>query len=254
MKITLAQLKPTASVSENTALIIEAMKESSAGAVVFPEGMLSGYEVNNKNWLKNLSFSELKESAERIGDLAKQKQIDVIFGSAWQLNGAWSNCGLYINSIGELSHVYSKINLATMDKPYFKAGNSLPVFKFNGITAGIQICREVRYPEQWRFLAIRGAKIFFHLNNAQKPTDTIWEHLLISRAYENQSFVISVNAVSSTQTLPSFIIDPDGNVLVKTNPKKDELTTIDIQLSNLKSNFLSQRREDIINVAEYPFR
>lgn len=249
MKITIAQLQPTGLVSKNTTAMLEAIGESPAGTIVFPEGMLSGYEVNDKNWLKNLSFEELNDSVERIKDLVKQKQIDVIFGSAWRTNGSWFNCGLYINRIGELSHIYSKINLAAMDKPHFKAGNSLPVFEFNGITAGIQICREVRYPEQWRALAIKGAKIFFHLNNAQKLTDAIWENLLISRAYENQSSVISVNAVSPTQALPSFVIGPDGNALAKTNPKKDELITIDIQLSNLISDFLSQRREDIVAIA-----
>lgn len=249
MKITIAQLQPTGLVSKNTAAMLEAIGGSPAGTIVFPEGMLSGYEVNDKNWLKNLSFARLKESVEKIGDLAKQKQADVIFGSAWQLNGAWFNCGLYINSIGELSHIYSKINLAAMDKPHFKAGDSLPVFKFNGVMAGIQICREVRYPEQWRALAIKGAKIFFHLNNAQKSTDAIWEHLLISRAYENQSFVISVNTVSSSQVLASFAIGSDGNVLAKTNPKRNELTTVDIQFSDLKSDFLSQRRPDVVDLS-----
>ena len=134
-----------------------------------------------------------------------------------------------------------------MDKPNFQAGNSLPVFKYNGLTAGIQICREVRYPEQWLFLAVNGVKIFFHLNNAQKPTDAIWENLLISRAYENQAFVVSVNAASPTQFLPSFVIDPDGKLIVKTSPKNNELITVDLNLKNLNSDFLSQRRADVVN-------
>lgn len=250
MKVTIAQLQPTVSVFKNTTSILKAIEESPTGTVVSPEGMLSGYDVNDKNWLKNLSFTELIEATNRIAILAKQKQIDVIFGSAWQVGGNWFNCGLYINSIGELSHIYSKINLAAMDKPNFKAGDSLPVFTFNGITAGIQICREVRYPEQWRVLAIKGAKIFFHLNNAQKSTDAIWEHLLISRAYENQSFVISVNAAGPTQVLSSSAIGPEGNILGKTNPKRNESLTVDVQLSNLKSDFLFQRRIDIVDISE----
>jgi predicted amidohydrolase len=249
MKITLAQLQLTASVSKNTAAIIEAVKEAPAGTVVFPEGMLSGYEVNDKNWLKNLSFTELEETVKKIGNSVKEKHTDVIFGSAWMIKGSWFNCGLYINSIGKLQYIYPKINLAAMDKPHFQAGDSLPAFKFKGLTAGIQICREVRYPEQWRFLAVNGVKIFFHLNNAQKPTDAIWEHLLISRAYENQSFVISVNAVSPTQSLPSFVIDPDGKVLAKTSPKSNELITVDLNLKNLNSDFLSQRRADVVDIA-----
>ena len=248
MKITIAQLRPTASVSKNAAAIIEAVESSPAGTVVFPEGMLSGYEVNDKNWLKNLPFTELEEAVTKIGNFAKKKHTDVIFGSAWMTKGSWFNCGLYINSIGELQHIYSKINLAVMDKSHFQAGDSLPVFKFKGLTAGVQICREVRYPEQWRFLAVNGVKIFFHLNNAQKPTDAIWEHLLISRAYENQAFVVSVNAVSPTQSLPSFVIDPDGKVLAKTGLKNNELITVDLQLKNSKSDFLSQRRADIVDI------
>lgn len=248
MKVTVAQLQPTVSVSKNTTSILKSIEESPTGTVVFPEGMLSGYDVNDKNWLKNLSFIELKDAVGRIKRLAKQKQVDVIFGSAWQIGGSWFNCGLYINSIGELSHAYSKINLAEMDKSYFQAGDSLPVFTLNGITAGIQICREVRYPEQWRALAIKGAKIFFHLNNAQKSTDAVWEHLLISRAYENQSLVISVNVAGPAQVLPSFVIDPNGNILAKTNLKRKELVIVDIQLTNLRSDFINQRRQDVIDI------
>ena len=248
MKITTSQLKPTEYISKNTDLILEAVKATPAEIIVFPEGMLSGYEVANKDWLKNLSFTELKHAVSKIGSLVKEKHIDAIFGSAWQIRGNWQNCGLLVNKDGKLQYIYPKINLSTLDRNHFHAGNSLSTFKIGGITAAIQTCREVRYPKQWRFLAINGAIIILHLNNAQKPADAVWEHLLITRAYENQIFVVSVNAASNTQTLPSFAIDPDGNVLAKTNPKRNELINVELRLDKAKNEFINQRRNDVIDI------
>lgn len=60
MRVTLAQLKPTRSISRNTGSILDAIKTTSAEVIVFPEGMLSGYEVDHKNWLNDLSFFGIK--------------------------------------------------------------------------------------------------------------------------------------------------------------------------------------------------
>lgn len=248
MKIIIAQLRPTRSISENAASILDAINKTSTEVIVFPEGMLSGYEVSNKDWLINLSFQKLKEATNQIRSLAKKRQISVIFGSAWQIKDNWYNCGLYINNSGELRHIYPKINLSFLDQNHFHAGDSLPTFKINGDMAAIQICREVRYPEQWRQLTINGAKIIFHLNNAQKPTDAVWEHLLISRAYENQIFVVSVNAAGNTRALSSFIIDPEGNVLAKTSPKQNETISAELQLDKVKRDFINDRRSDVVDV------
>lgn len=247
MKITIAQLKPTKFISKNTDSILNAIKAISTDVIVFPEGMLSGYEVDNKNWLNDLSFLELKDATNKIASLAKQKRINVIFGSAWQIKGHWYNCGLYINHDGKLQYVYPKVNLATLDRLHFLAGNSLQTFEIDNVTVAMQICREIRYPEQWRFLTINGAKIIFHLNNAQKPTDS-WKHLFITRAYENQIFVVSANAAGNTQVLPSFIIDPEGNVLAKTKPGENELVTVNLQLNKVKTDFIDQRRHDVIDI------
>lgn len=247
MEITIAQLKPTGSISKNISSILDAIKTTSTEVIVFPEGMLSGYEVNDSSWLKNLSFRELNEAVSKIKNLAKQRQVNVIFGSAWQIKGHWYNCGLYINHGGKLQYIYSKVNLATLDRIHFHAGNSLQTFEINNVTVAIQIFREIRYPEQWRFLAINGAKIIFHLNNAQKPTDS-WRHLFITRAYENQIFVVSVNAAGNTQVLPSFIIDPEGSILAKTKPGENELVAVNLQLNKVKTDFIDQRRHDVIDI------
>ncbi len=53
------------------------------------------------------------------------------------------------------------------------------------------MCREVRYPEPWRVLATKGARVFAYVNNAIGSSQgfEVWRSHLISRAAETQRFV-----------------------------------------------------------------
>jgi deaminated glutathione amidase len=84
---------------------------------------------------------------------------------------------------------------------------------------GLTVCYDLRFPELYRILAVRGARLFtvpsaFTLATGRDH----WEVLLRARAIENQAFVIAPNQVGEAPPHyssygRSAIVDPWGVVL-----------------------------------------
>lgn len=108
------------------------------------------------------------------------------------------------------------------------------------------MCRELVFPEQWKVLKKEGAQVFFHINNSIKESDKVREHLLIARAFENQTWVCSVNNAASPQTMLSMIIAPLGNIVWQSTAQKEEVHTEDIDLSKDSNLYLQQARYDLL--------
>ena len=87
------------------------------------------------------------------------------------------------------------------------------------LLAGLTVCYDLRFPELYRILAVRGARLLavpsaFTLASGRDH----WEVLLRARAIENQAFVLAPNQVGEAP--PHFssyghsaIVDPWGTVL-----------------------------------------
>ena len=62
----------------------------------------------------------------------------------------------------------------------------------DGTRLGLTICYDLRFPELYRILALRGARVVTIPSNFTKPTGQAhWEVLNRARAIENQVFVIA---------------------------------------------------------------
>src|SRR6202030_3053816 len=90
-----------------------------------------------------------------------------------------------------------------------------------GVELGMSICYDLRFPELYRILALRGARVLvvaaaFTL----ATTRDHWETLLRARAIENQAFVIAANQIGENEPGRhsggrSMIVDPWGVVLAQ---------------------------------------
>ena len=70
----------------------------------------------------------------------------------------------------------------------------------DGVELGLSICYDLRFPELYRILAVRGARVLtvpaaFTLTTTREH----WEVLLRARAIEDQCFVIAANQSASTR-------------------------------------------------------
>jgi predicted amidohydrolase len=117
-------------------------------------------------------------------------------------------------------------------------------------SVGIQLCRELRFPEQWGWMARRGAQILLHLNNAKRDDRylPVWKSHLISRAAETQRFVISANVAAPKQMSPTIVIAPDGQVLDEVVSDRLAVLRVGLDLSQVSDWYLGQCRTDVVRI------
>jgi predicted amidohydrolase len=91
----------------------------------------------------------------------------------------------------------------------------------DGVELGLAICYDLRFPELFRILAVRGARVIALPSAFTLPTTRDhWETLIRARAIENQTFVIAANQIGrhpggQQSGGRSMIVDPWGVVLAQ---------------------------------------
>lgn len=141
MKIKISQQQVTRNVDNNKKKITKVISESIKDEwIIFPEGMLSGYYPEDENYINNLNWEKLQESIEEIHRVVRKKGINCLFGTALFENENWYNSVIFLSKSG-VKQIYRKVNLATLDRKCFKAGNELDVYEDGGVNFGIQLCR-----------------------------------------------------------------------------------------------------------------
>ena len=194
-------------------------------------------------------------TTEFLGDLARELGVYVLGGSILEGDpGAarLSNTSTFFDPSGEMTAVYRKIHLFDVKvsgKEYLESANIAPgdeivTAKAGAATVGLSVCYDVRFPELYRLLALRGAEILavpaaFTLQTGKDH----WEILLRARAVENQTFVIAPaqwgrKADGRWTYGRSMIVDPWGTVLA-TCPDRDGYT-----LATLDLDFLDRFRTE----------
>lgn len=212
--------------------------------IVFPEGALSGYFPNDG--FEDLDYTLIDRCLYDLQKHCDVQRISILFGSLIK-RGTIFNSAIYIKPYKKL-HIYNKVNLATLERNKLSAGSSLKVFKHKDhVMFGVQLCREIKYPQQWQHLAKNGAKVIFHINNAidDDKEYPIWKSHLISRAAELQRYVVSVNAACIKQKCPTIAIDPTGKVLSEIQSKDLICKDLSLDLSSVSNWYLDQTRYDL---------
>ncbi|WP_404450156.1 carbon-nitrogen hydrolase family protein [Sutcliffiella horikoshii] len=252
LTIAVAQFKPTLNVSENLKKMMNLITQTNENdIVVLPEGCLSGYAHNLEFLNVNIAL-EIEQALFKLQLFTKKHNVHLIFGSCIREEGSWYNAGIYISPEG-IKHIYKKVNLAIHERGILKEGNVLSCFNLEigkaSFKGAIQICREIRFPEQWKFLSLNGADIIFYLTNIIDFEELdIWNAHLISRAAENQRYVISSNIAHEEQGCSSMVVSPKGKVIKMLEVDYESIERIQINLSGNSNWYLSQSRKDLLNV------
>jgi predicted amidohydrolase len=252
-----AQFPVSLSIQNNLKMIDSVLEKTKAGDwVLFPEGSLSGYSPD-MSFQQHINHDELAAGLKYIQQTAEQRMINVWVGACMSIDGKWFNTAHGFLADGS-AHVYRKINLANQERGAFSAGDQLPIFDVNTpdgvVKIGIQICRELRFPEQWGWLARCGAQVILHLNNAvgEDRFRSVWKSHLISRAAETQRFVLSANNAASKQGSPTIAINPDGLVLGEIVSAELAVLRVELDLSKASHKLLDQSRSDIVVIESKP--
>ena len=254
ISIVIAQTPVVWDVEDNLTTLREVLDHTHSGdVVVLPEGLLSGYG-DDLTPLDALDPAAVDNAVAQAAQLARQKQVHIFCGSLLPMDGGWCNAGLFFSAEGDYQ-VYRKINLAMNERGRLRPGNDLPMIDIphhaGRITAGIQLCREIRFPEQWRYLATAGAQLFIYLTNAANTHEPegVWRSHLISRAAENQRFLASANIAHTDQHCPSMLVSPRGEVLGELAYGRSDVLRRTLNMEEIGSWYLGQRRLDVLSTA-----
>jgi predicted amidohydrolase len=179
--------------------------------------------------------------------IARELGIDLVAGSfSERIEGAdkLANTSVHVAPDGEVRAVYRKVHMFDVDvdgvryreSEHEDAGSELVVSETaGGVELGLTICYDLRFPEQHRILAVRGARILVvPAAFTVATTRDHWPTLLRARAIENQCFVIAANQVGEhagglRSGGRSMIVDPWGLVLAQA-PDAETIVIADLDL------------------------
>lgn len=257
MKISLIQLDIAfGQPKENYAAAERSIRKAASGqpdCIILPEMWTTGYDLTR---LEEISDPEGVHTKAFISGLAREYGINIVAGSVASRQAAGITNTMYIfNRSGELTGEYSKLHLfRLMDEHlYLQPGQSKGLFTLDGASCAGLICYDIRFPEWVRAHTSRGAEVLFVSAEWPLPRLSHWRALLISRAIENQCYVIACNRSGSdpanTFAGHSMIIDPWGDVVCEAEGS-EEILTGDIDLQKVRDvrkqiPIFSDRRPDL---------
>lgn len=163
-------------------------------------------------------------------EVARELRVDLVAGSIVELtaDGRRFNTSVHVAPDGELRAAYRKIHLFDVEVTgvvYRESDGEDPgeeavtTTLHDGAELGMAVCYDLRFPELFRVLTLRGARVLA-LPSAftLATTRDHWEVLVRARAIENQCFVVAANQIGEhapgkASGGRSLIVDPWGTVL-----------------------------------------
>jgi predicted amidohydrolase len=233
MRVAAVQLNSTADTAANLAAadrLTRAAAADGARLIVLPE-----------KWTVIGSDEQLRAGAQALEGpaiswaqaTARELGVDLVAGSiAESVVGQekLANTCVHVDRKGEMRAVYRKVHMfdveidgrAYRESDVEQAGEEIVLSETaDGVELGLSICYDLRFPELFRILAVRGARVIALPSAFTLPTTRDhWETLIRARAIENQTFVIAANQVGAhpggnRSGGRSMIVDPWGVVLAQ---------------------------------------
>ncbi|HEY2718565.1 MAG TPA: carbon-nitrogen hydrolase family protein [Solirubrobacteraceae bacterium] len=233
MKAAAVQLNSTADPTANLAVadrLVRAAAADGAELIVLPE-----------KWTAMGSDEQLHDAAEPLDGpairwaraIAQELCVELVAGSIVErVEGQekLANTSVHIDRGGELKGVYRKVHMFDVEvagRSYRESDLEEPGEEIvlsetaDEVELGLSVCYDVRFPELYRILAVRGARVFpLPAAFTLATTRDHWEVLLRARAIENQAFVVAANQIGehpggNRSGGRSMIVDPWGLVLAQ---------------------------------------
>ncbi len=203
-------------------------------------------------------------------DLARELGIDLVAGSVAERRPGHErlfNTSAHVGPDGEIKAVYRKIHMFDVEVggvTYRESEHSEPGDEIvlshtaDHIGLGLTVCYDLRFPELYRILALRGARIATIPSNFTKVTgEAHWDVLVRARAIENQLFVIAPgqsggqppDGESFGNTL---IADPWGTVLARADGDAEQVVAAELDLA--RQDELRERLPSLANRVPATYR
>ena len=233
MRAAAVQLSSTADPAANLASadrLARAAVADGAELIVLPE-----------KWTAMGSDEQLRAAAEPLDGpsiawaraIARELGVELIAGSIVERvpgHEKLANTCVHVGPDGDVKAVYRKVHMFDVEvggRTYRESDLEDPGEEIvdsktaDDVCLGLSVCYDVRFPELYRILAVRGALVFpLPAAFTLATTRDHWEALLRARAIENQAFVVAANQIGehpggACSGGRSMIVDPWGIVLAQ---------------------------------------
>ncbi len=246
MRAAVVQLNSTADKDRNLATaerLVRAAAADGATLVALPEKwnllapgpeLLAGAEPLDgpslaaaRGWARELGIHLLAGSVSEQGSEGRAFNTSVLIGPGGEDLAVYRKIHMFDVDVGGVSYRESE---------HEQPGEEIVLASLPEASLGLSVCYDLRFPELYRILAVRGARIVavpsaFTLATGRDH----WEVLLRARAIEDQVFVLAPNQVGEAP--PHFssygrsaIVDPWGAILA-TAPDEECFVAADLDLA-----------------------
>ncbi|MCM3003043.1 carbon-nitrogen family hydrolase [Priestia koreensis] len=226
--------QPEENIKKATLKLEEALHEQ-PDVIVLPELWTTGYDLTR---LHEIADQNGEKTKEFLSSFAKKHHVAIVGGSVANDHGAGIANTMYIfNKEGEQVGTYDKLHLfKLMDEHlYLTPGKTENMFTLEDTSCAGMICYDIRFPEWIRVHTSKGAEVLFVVAEWPLPRLAHWKALLISRAIENQCYVVACNRSGSDPNNVfaghSLIVDPWGDIVAEAGEQEEMINgVIDPQL------------------------
>jgi len=164
-------------------------------------------------WARELGIFLVAGSVpERVPEWDKLGNTSVMFGPDGERRAVYRKIHLFDVSVGEVEYRESAIE---------QAGTEISVGDADGVAVGLTVCYDLRFPELFRILALRGARVItVPAAFTERTGRDHWEVLIRARAIEDQVFIVAAAQIGDAPPHyrsfgRSMIVDPWGVVLAQ---------------------------------------
>jgi predicted amidohydrolase len=183
-----------------------------------------------------------------LRDLAAELGVWIDIGSALVLreDGKAANRQAVIDPTGAIVATYDKLHMFDVDLPTgetaresatYEPGERAVIAEAAGMTLGLTICYDMRFPAVYRALATAGARVMTIPAAFTRPTgEAHWEVLLRARAIETGSFVLAAaqggfHADGRGTWGHSMVVAPWGQVIASLDHDEPGVLIADLDLA-----------------------
>lgn len=228
LKIAVCQLRTEPereATMEKTARMLREAAEEGAEIAVLPEMFCCPY---SRRSFREFAQRGHRDVVQALSELARESRLYLVGGSVPETEGdaLYNTCFVFDREGRQIAR-HRKVHLFDIDVPgirfresdSFRPGNAVTVFDSPWGKMGAAVCFDLRFPELFRAMALRGAQVIFlpaQFNRTTGPAH--WEMALRARAVDNELFVIGASAAPSPDFSyqcwgHSTVVDPWGEIV-----------------------------------------
>lgn len=266
IKIALIQQHASPDKTENTRRCAEAFENAArngARIIVFAELAFTTFYPQQpaSGDVLELAESIPGPTTDMFSELSKKWNVVTVLNLFERHGNKTFDSSPVINSNGSLLGTTRMAHIIEApcfhEQGYYEPGDTdQPVYETAVGKIGVAICYDRHFPEYMRHLAVLGAEIVVvpQAGAMGEWTEGIFEAELQVAAFQNGYYAALVNRVGREEHLhfsgESFVVDPDGRLLVQAPQGEDHILYADLDLecaaqSTARRFFFRDRRPDI---------